>query len=138
MWECSGCGKRFARRGQNHSCGSVPLESHFAGSPKARALFDAYHAALLDVGGPCRLSVAKTRIGFITGITFSAVMPRKHYLRAHILLLRKLESARFVRIENIDPWWVHTFEIRGESDIDDELRRLLKESYALGARGADI
>ena len=80
-----------------------------------------------------RLSVAKTRIGLINMITFSAVMPRKDYLRGHILLRRKVRSSRFVRIDDVPPYWVHHFVIRDEADLDDEFRAWLRESAELGA-----
>ncbi len=80
-----------------------------------------------------RLSVAKTRIGLITHLTFAAVQPRRDYLRAHILLRRRVESPRFIRIDNGPPYWVHHFRIRDEADLDQELRVLLREAYTVGA-----
>ncbi len=85
-----------------------------------------------------RLSVAKTRIGLITKITFAAVMPRKRYLRAHILLLRRVHSPRFVRGDHVHPYWVHFFEVRDEADLHDEMASWLREAYQVGGgRGPD-
>jgi uncharacterized protein DUF5655 len=83
-----------------------------------------------------RLSVAKTRIGFITGITFATATPRKRYLRAGFLLLRRARSPRFVGVQHVTPWWAHTLEIRDEAEIDDEVRAWLREAYEVGARDA--
>ncbi len=59
-------------------------------------------------------------------------MPRKRYLRAHILLLRKVDSPRFVRVDDMHSYWVHFFEIRDEADLDDEMRSWLREAYRVG------
>jgi hypothetical protein len=61
-------------------------------------------------------------------------MPRKDYLRVHILLRRKVHSPRFVRIDDGPPYWVHFFEIRNELELDRELRLWLHESYEVGLR----
>jgi hypothetical protein len=133
-WRCPECGKRFARREQRHSCGVVSLAHHFRGRPRSRALFEAFRAAVEDAAGPARLSVAKTRIGFLARITFAAVTPRREYLRAGFLLPRRSDSPRFVQVEHIPPYWVHTLRIRHESDIDPELRAWLREAAAVGSR----
>ncbi len=133
QWCCPACGKLFARLGQGHSCAVVPLDHHFEDRPRARELFDAFRSAIEQTCGPVRLSVAKTRIGLITRITFAVVMPRKSYLRAHILLPRKVDSPRFLRVDDGPPHWVHHFEIRDESDLDEELRALLREAYQVGS-----
>jgi hypothetical protein len=128
-WRCPECGKTFAQRGQSHSCTVVPLGHHFENRPQARTLFDALRAAVEKAGGPFRLSIARTRIGFIDRMTFAAVMPRKQYLRMHFVLRRQLRSPRFVRVDHVAPYWVHVLEIHAESDIDAELCRWLGESY---------
>ena len=79
-----------------------------------------------------RLSVAKTRIGLITQITFAAVMPRKDYLRGHLLLRRKARSRRFLRVEDGPPYWVHHFVLRDEADLDADFRGWLREAYRVG------
>ncbi len=133
-WQCPDCGKQFVKPGLSHSCGQVSLEQHFAQRPRARALFNALCDTLQKAGGPFRLSVAKTRIGLINGITFAAVMPRKDFVRFHILLLRRLESARPVRIDHFPPWFVHTFELRDAHELDADMRGWLREAWSLGLR----
>ena len=134
MWQCPACNKRFAQNGQSHSCTTIALDEHFRDRPRVRELFDAFCRALEEVGGPFRLSVARTRIGIITGITFAAIMPRREFLRAHFLLTRRLDSDRFVRIDHFAPYFVHVLEIHDPNDLDAELRAWLKESYALASR----
>ncbi|HSL69253.1 MAG TPA: DUF5655 domain-containing protein [Longimicrobiales bacterium] len=134
LWLCPACGKAFKQRGLWHACVVLSLDHHFAQRPRARELFDAFQRSLEEVGGPFRLSIAQSRIGFITRMTFAAVMPRRSYLRAHFLLLRRIDSPRIIKIEQLSPYWVHNIEIRAESDLDEELRAWLQESYAVGAR----
>ncbi|MBI1902103.1 MAG: hypothetical protein HYS13_13455, partial [Planctomycetia bacterium] len=131
-WQCPGCGKTFIQRGLWHSCGAYTLADHFRGRPRARKLFEAFRAFVKDAGGPFRLSIAKTRIGFIRGITFSGAIVRKDYLRSGFLLLRRLRSPRFVKVEHFPPYYVHYVEIRDASDLDDELRAWAREAYAVG------
>ncbi len=131
LWQCPGCGKLYPRAGQMHSCCVVSLQAHFRGRPRARQLFDAFLDAVHEIG-PVRLSIAKTRIGLITRMTFAAVMPRNHYLRGHILLRQKVLSDRFIRVDEGPPYWVHHFEVRDEGDLDEEFRCWLLEAYRVG------
>jgi hypothetical protein len=133
LWECPTCRKQYPRAGQAHSCVVVSLDALFHDRPRARELFEAFRAAVEAAAGPVRLSIAETRIGLMNEITFAAVMPRKNFLRAHLVLRRMVSSPRFVRIDAVKPYWVHVFEIRDERAVDAELRALIRESYALGA-----
>jgi hypothetical protein len=132
LWQCPECKKLYQRAGQSHSCAVVSLEDHFRNRPRARELFAALRTAIEEAGGSVRLSIAKTRIGLITSITFAAVMVRKDYLRGHILMRRRVDSPRFIRVDDGPPYWVHHFVIRTETDLDDEFRTWLSEAYEVG------
>ncbi len=132
LWQCPACGKSFIQRGLWHSCTIVSLGEHFSGKERARELFAAFCNAL-DQNGPFRLSIAKTRIGFITNMTFAAVSVRKDYLRGHFLLLRRAESDKILKHEHFPPYWLHQFALRNETELDDEMRAWLAESYAVGS-----
>ena len=134
MWQCPSCGKTFSQRGLSHSCTIVPLGDHFRDRPRARELFDAFCRTLQEVGGPYRLSIAKTRIGFITRMTFAAVSVRKDYLRGHFLLLRKVDSPRVLKHEHFPPYWLHQFALKNETELDAQMREWLRESHAVGSR----
>jgi hypothetical protein len=134
LWQCPACGKQFKQRGLWHSCTIVPLDEHFRDKPQARGLFDAFCAVLEEEGGPFRLSIAKTRIGFITRMTFAAVTVRKAELRGHFLLLRRVESARIRRVEHFAPYWLHQFTLRSAAELDEEMKTWLAESYSVGSR----
>lgn len=132
LWSCPQCGKRFVIPNMWHSCQTRSLDEQFAGRPRARELFEAYRRAVERLG-PVTLVLNKTGIGFMTRVRFTGVQPRRDYLRAGVWLKRRADSPRFVRVD----WyghddWVHFFEIRSESDIDDELMAFLREARAVG------
>jgi hypothetical protein len=132
LWSCPECGKLFVTPNMSHSCQTRSLDEQFAGRPRARELFEAFRAAIESLG-PVTVVLNKTEIGFMTRVRFTGVQPRRDYLRAGLWLKRRADSARFARVD----WyghddWVHFFDIRAESDIDDELMTLLREARAVG------
>jgi hypothetical protein len=136
LWTCPDCGKQYVTRNTWHSCVVVPLESHFVNRPRARQMFDAYVAAL-ERDGPITISVSKTRIEIMTRARFTGAVVRRDYLRASLWLKRRVDSPRFVKIEHFGgDDWGHYFEIRDESDIDDELMALAREARRVGDQEA--
>lgn len=136
LWTCPKCGKSYVTRNQWHSCVVVSLDSHFVGRPRARELFDAYVAAL-ESEGPITISVSKTRIEIMTRARFTGAVVRKDYLRSSLWLKRRVDSPRFTKIEHFGGNdWGHTFEIRDERDIDDELLDLAREARKVGDQEA--
>jgi hypothetical protein len=133
LWRCSKCRREFANRNQSHSCGTHDLEAHFRGKPPAiRALFDNV-VATIQALGPVRVLPEKTRIAFQTRMSFAQVTPRQRWLDGHVVLARRLESARFRRIETISPRnHVHVFRLVRATEIDDEFRAWLAEAYRVG------
>jgi hypothetical protein len=115
----------------------VPLEDHFVGRPRARELFDAYLAAL-RTQGPVTISVSKTRIEIMTRARFTGATVRRDYLKSGLWLKRRADSPRFTKVELVGKRdWLHYFDIRDESDIDDELMALLAEARKVGDQEDD-
>ena len=133
MWRCSTCGREFANRNQSHACGTYELEAHFRGKSKdIRALFDRV-VATIEAIGPVRILPEKTRIAFQTRMSFAQITPRQRWLDGHVVLARRLPSARFRRIETFSPRnHLHAFRLMSESDIDDEFRAWMNEAYRVG------
>lgn len=133
LWECPGCGRRFANRNQSHACGRHDLEHHFAGKPaEVRALYDAFVAAVQALG-PVIVLPEKTRIAFQVRMSFAQVTPRRQWLDGHVVLARRLESPRFRSVQTFSPRnHLHVFRIASPAEIDDELRGWLAEAYAVG------
>lgn len=133
LWECPGCGRRFANRNQSHACRRHDLEHHFAGKPaEVRALYDAFVAAVQALG-PVIVLPEKTRIAFQVRMSFAQVTPRRQWLDGHVVLARRLESPRFRSVQTFSPRnHLHVFRIASPAEIDDELRGWLAEAYAVG------
>ncbi len=132
LWRCPKCRRPFANRNQEHSCGVWTLARLFEGRPQARRLYAAFLEAVRACG-PVKATAAKTRIGLQTRMIFAAVMPRKAHLRGHLVLARRVEDPRFVRVETISPRnHVHVFELRSKADLDARFRELIREAYAVG------
>ena len=136
MWTCPECGRSFASRHQTHACAALgDLDQHFAGaSPQVRAAFDAALAAVSAVG-PVQVLAEKTRIALQVRMSFAAFMPRRRWLNGHLVLARRIDSPRFLRIDALSPRnVVHAFRLTGPADVDQEFTAWLAEAYEVGAQ----
>jgi hypothetical protein len=109
------------------------LETHFAGKPaEIRAIFDAVLEAVRRFG-PVTVLPEKTRIAFQVRMSFAQVTPRWRWVDGHVVLARKLEHARFRRIDTISPRnHVHHFRLSSLSEVDGVVEGWLAEAYAVG------
>src|ERR1041385_261128 len=133
LWRCPRCRRQFANRNQSHACGRYTLASHFAGKPKkVRAIFD----KLLSVAkknGPVTVLAEKTRIAFQVRMSFAAFVVRQNWIDGHVVLARRLENARFRRIETFSPRnHLHAFRFMSSDEIDDEVAGWFAEAYPVG------
>ena len=133
LWICPECGRSFANRNQSHACGRHDLEAHFARRPpEVRALFDAFLAALEEIG-PVEVLPQKTRIAFHARMSFAQVTPRKDGLEGHFVLARRVEHPRFFEVTTFSPRnHMHRFRIRRAEEIDVEFRAWMREARAVG------
>jgi hypothetical protein len=131
MWRCPQCGQTFVGRNMPHSCQVVPLDRHFEGREQLRAVFDAFVAAA-EQSGPVTINATKSRITLQVRMRFAGVEPRSDHLRAHLVLMRPIESGR-LDIEHLPPrYYLHRLRLRRPEDVDDELRAWLAEAYHVG------
>lgn len=133
LWRCPKCGERFVTKNMWHSCGKYSLETMFARSePHVRKLFDKF-ARLVRACGPVRMIPQKTRIVFQARVRFAGTVPRKSYLLCTIALPRRSRSSRFLKIDTYAPHFHgHRFRVDSEEDLDAEVRRWIRTSYAVG------
>jgi Domain of unknown function (DUF5655) len=133
LWQCTKCGRHFANRNQSHACARHDLAHHFSGkSSEIRALFDAFVAALRDIG-PVRILPEKTRIAFQVRMSFAQVTPRLRRLDGHLVLARRIKHPRFRAVQSISPRnHVHVFRLTSPQDLDAEFRAWLAEAYSVG------
>jgi hypothetical protein len=135
LWRCRKCARRFANRNQTHSCANiVALASHFRGKPAlTRTLFDAFLAAVRS-NGKVTVLPEKTRIAFQTRMSFAMVMPRRGYLRGHLVLAERCPDPCFSRIETYSPRnHTHHFELRDPSQLK-ALEAHIAAAYRVGCQ----
>lgn len=136
MWACPQCGRSFASRNQSHACAVLgDLDQHFArASPQVRATFDTALAAVRAFG-PVRVLAEKSRIALQVRMSFAAFMPRRRWLNGHLVLARRIDSPRFLRIDTLSPGnVVHAFRLTAPADVDQEFTAWLAEAYQVGAQ----
>jgi hypothetical protein len=126
----------FASRNQIHTCARLAdLDRHFARtSPMVRATFDRVLAVVSGLG-PVVVLPEKTRIALQARMSFAAFMPRRHWLGGHLVLARRVDSPRFLRIDTYSPRnVVHAFRLTSPADVDEEFVAWLAEAYRVGAQ----
>ena len=119
MWTCPSCGRAFASRNQSHTCAALgDLDRHFArASPQVRATFDAVLACVRAIG-PVQVLAEKTRIALQVRMSFAAFMPRRDWLNGHLVLARRIDSPRFLRIDTFSPRnVVHVFRLSRPDEV---------------------
>jgi len=83
--------------------------------------------------GPITVLAEKTRIAFHVRMSFAAFVIRRNWVDGHVVLARRLENARFRRIETFSPRnHLHAFRFEAVEDIDAEVASWLAEAYQVG------
>src|SRR5215813_9239114 len=136
LWTCPKCERQFVNSNMPHSCGKYSVKQFLATkSRQAIGLFERFNA-LVHQCGPVKIAPAKTRIGFQVRMIFAAVNKLSDRgLRAHVVLARRLPSARFKRIEKMTPrCYVHHFVVESLGEMDREVKAWLQEAYEVGTQ----
>jgi hypothetical protein len=133
LWTCPKCQRVFANRNQSHACARHALEPHFAGKPPViRAIYDAFLGELLAIG-PVIVLPEKTRIAFQVRMSFAQLTPRRRWVDGHLILARAVRSRVFSRVETFSRQnHLHAFRLTDPADVGPELRRWMREAYAVG------
>lgn len=118
-----------------HSCARVPLAHHFAGKPRARALFREFHRVVRSFG-PVTVVSNRSGVGFMVRVRFAGCVGiAREWLRCGLWLRREVPSERWTRIERVTPRdTIYYFTLRDPADLDAGLRRLLREAYDIGCQ----
>lgn len=133
LWICQDCGRRFANRNQTHSCVTITLDESLAeGSPVAVALYEMVADALRDCG-EYRVHPQKTRIAFITTMTFASVRLAERWVDLSLITPRPIDDDRIRRIELYGPTsFASELRIGDANDVDADVRAWLCNAYERG------
>lgn len=133
LWTCPKCGESFTTRNQWHACGVFDLEPLFTRSqPHVRRLFQRF-VAIARKSGPLTVIPQRSRIALQVRMRFAALTPQVAALRGHLVLARRIESPRFVKVESLSPRsHLHVFRLTSEDQLDGPFRALVAEAYRVG------
>jgi Domain of unknown function (DUF5655) len=133
LWICPRCGRRFANRNQSHTCGRWTLAHHLDGrAPEIVEIVERVIAMARSIA-PVDVIAEKTRIALAARMSFAALVVRARWVDGHVVLARRLESPRFLRIEVYSPRnQLHAFRLGAPDEVDDEVRAWLTEAYDVG------
>ena len=139
MWECPRCGRTFAKQNQWHSCGSFSVQGHLEHQdPEKVRLFRVFER-MARACGPITISPSKTIIAFKAHTTFAAARFVRDGLRVGVLLPRRLDHPRFVKVQTLSPRsHEHVFVIRAPDDLDADVEAWLREAYQVGSRSGRV
>jgi uncharacterized protein DUF5655 len=130
LWTCPKCGERFTGKNMSHSCGKFSLDDLFARSePHVFELFREF-SRLVRACGPVHMIPQKTRVVFQVRMRFAGATPRKSCLICHFILPRRIDGARFHKIETFSPrCHAHYLRVESEADLTSDVARWLEEAY---------
>ncbi len=133
MWTCPRCGRRFANAGQWHSCGNPELDALLdEASEHAVAI---YHdvAAALRAAGDHRVHPQKTRIAFISRMTFASVKLARRWVDLDLVVEGPIDDPRIRRIELYGPTsFSHQVRLGDPSDVDRDVEAWLGRALRRG------
>ena len=85
--------------------------------------------------GPVQVLAEKTRIALQVRMSFAAFTPRRDWLNGHLVLARRVDSPRFLRIDAFSARnVVHAFRLSRPDEVDAEFAGWLAEAYRVGAQ----
>ncbi len=133
LWTCPTCGRRFANVNQWHSCGNPELDEILAGhSDHAVRLYRAVVSALAGVGD-FRIHPQKTRIAFISRMSFASVKLARRWVDLAFIVPSPIDDPRIRRIELYGPTsFGHHLRLEEIDQVDREVRGWLAEALRRG------
>ena len=119
LWECPDCRRRFVHVRQWHSCGNPDLDDVLEeASDEARLIYEAIVDAI-GRAGEFRIHPQKTRISFITRMTFASVKLARRWVDLSFIVERAVDDARIRRIEVYGPTsFNHEIRVGSPTDVD--------------------
>ncbi len=133
MWTCPNCGRSFANKNQWHACQTTTVEDVL--DRKSDLAISIYHAveAALERSGDFRVHAQKTRIAFISRMTFAGVSLARRWADLFFILPEPLDNDRIRRLELYGPTsWGHTIRLESPADVDADVEVWLARSLKRG------
>jgi len=133
MWTCPDCGRSFANRNQAHACQSTTVDDHLAGKTElAISIFEAV-VARLERAGEFRVHPQKTRIAFISRMTFGGVSLARKWVDLGFVLPEPVDDERIRKLELYGPTsWGHSIRLNTPEDVDEKVRDWLADALRRG------
>jgi len=136
MWTCPNCRQKFYNKNQAHSCGHYTVDDFLRG--KTQQAIDLFHLFLSEYKkiGDFELHPVKTRVALLTKMRFCSINKAgKDFISIHLVLTQVHNSSCFYKIDNINNrFFIHHAKIKSKTDINDELKKFMREAYDIGQR----
>jgi Domain of unknown function (DUF5655) len=131
LWTCPKCNRQFQRQNQSHSCMVFPLENHFEGKDRGKALYEILTHKLEQQIGSFKIQSLACCIHFDYIATFAAVKICRTKIQVELSLRYKISAERVKKIVQISAnQYLHFIDITNEKDIDKTLITWLAAAYA--------
>lgn len=133
MWTCPQCGRSYAIRNQAHACLDLSADEYLAGKGSlARSIYGSVVAAL-EACGAFRVHPQKTRIAFISRMSFAGISATKSWVDLSIILPAPSDDYRIRKLVLYGPTsWGHTLRITDPGEVDAQVRDWLCEAWRRG------
>ena len=133
MWTCPRCGRSYAISNQSHACLSLTPAQHLA---EKGPLAEQFYRAVVDVLSTCgefRIHAQKTRIAFISRMSFAGLTFARNWANLTFILPNPVDHPRIRKLTLYGPTsWGHSLRLTGTEEIDDQVRKSLCEAWRRG------
>jgi hypothetical protein len=136
MWSCPKCNALLVQKNLSHSCGNYTVEGFLDGKPERGKELYCFFLREYEKIGPIILHPVKTRIALMVKVRFASVRKiGNDFIDGTFWLKERVESNKFYKVEFLPKNdYIHYFQIRDESDIDNEFRKYMRMAYQIGER----
>jgi hypothetical protein len=133
MWTCPRCGRSFANRNQAHACQTTTDDDYLADrSDLAISIYEKMVEAL-EEAGEFRVHPQKTRVAFISRMTFAWISLARRWADVGFILPDPLDDARIRKLELYGPTsWGHSMRLGSPGEVDDGVTGWLGQALRRG------
>lgn len=133
MWTCPECGRSFANTNQAHACQTTTVDDYLAEKSDLAVAIYQRVVSVLDTAGAFRVHAQRTRIGFISRMTFAGISLAREWADLTFILPKPLDDERIRRLELYGPTsWGHHIRLQSVQAVDDEVTKWLGDALRRG------